>query len=486
MTTTRKRASGRLLVVEAAKFLASFAFLVIALSFWASRGSEFAAALLALAALLYGPLRVAWIIVRWSVEKYGITPDALAVRTGVFRRRERHLEWASVVAVDEQAGLLFRALGIRRLQLTQSDSAGGAVAFRALDRAAAEEIRTLVRGHTRAATDSDATVQVGEIYRATWRELALMSLVSWRFALLAPPILFASWGLLEDIGVNTWVFELFETIPRVLLIVISIVGFVLIGTLATISRYQGFSARMTAARTLVLRYGLVEKRERHIDLRSIEGIAVRRSLVEQMLRRSRLAVLTVKGTDDVGASHVLPSLPDAIVRHLTRSHFPEFVHDSAILSDRPAPILRQFFRAALVSSVPTALVVVLLDVGMGIAGAAAIGLVALAVVTWVGRLLVLAINVDAHDILKIERHLVTEVETFVRARSCHWVTSVHLRRAERPILFSAHLYAGGPRDFVGTHCSALSMARLREVIAGADEPAARRQRALIRVKGATP
>ncbi|MFC6356537.1 PH domain-containing protein [Luethyella okanaganae] len=484
--TTWKRASGRLLIVEAAQFLASFAFLVIALTFWASHGSEIASVLLPLASFLYGPLRVAWIIVRWSVETYRIAPEMLAVRTGVFHRQERHLGWASVVAVDEQAGLFFRVLGIRRLQLTQSDSAGGAVVFRALDPVAAADIRTLVRKHNGAATDSNATLQIGEIYRATWRELALMSLVNGRFALLAPPVLFASWGLLEDIGVSTWAFELFRTLPPALLIAISIVGFILIGTLATISRYQGFSARMTAARTLVLSYGLVEKRERHIDLKSIEGITVRRSLVEQLLRRSRLAVLTFKGADEVGASLVLPSLPDTIVRQITRSHFHEFVQDSAILSDRPAAVFRQFFRAALVFSIPAALVASLLDTGMSIAGAVAIGLIALAISTSIGRLLVLGMNVDSHDILKIERHLVTEVETYVRARSCHWVGSVHLRGADRPLFFSAHLYAGGARNFVGTHCSAESLARLREVIITVDEPAARRQRLLIKSNGATP
>lgn len=486
MTTTWKRASGRLLLVEAAQFLASFAFLVIALSFWASHGSEIAPVLLALAALLYGPLRVAWIIIRWGVEKYRIAPDTLAVRTGVFRRQERHLEWASVVAVDEQAGLLFRALEIRRLQLTQSDSAGGAVVFRALDPVDAAEIRTLVRDQTGAVTDSDATTQVGEIYRATWRELTLMSLANGRFALLAPPVLFASWGLLEDIGVSTWTFELLATIPPALLIVISIVGFILIGTLATISRYQGFSARMTAARTLVLRYGLIEKRERHIDLKSIEGIAVRRSLVEQMLRRSRLAVLTFKGTDEVGASHVLPSLPDAIVRQITRSHFHEFVQDSAILPDRSAPVLRQLFRAVLVFSIPVVLLAILLNTGMGIAGAVVIGLVALAISTSIGRLLVLGMNVDSHDILKVNRHLVTEVETYVRARSCHWVWSAHLGGAERPLFVSTHLYAGGARNFVGAHCSAESLDLLRKVIATVDEPAARRQRLLTRSNAATP
>lgn len=483
--TTWKRASARLLLVEAASFLASFAVLIIALSFWAGRGSEIAAVLLLLAATVYAPLRVAWIVVRWSVEKYRIAPDALAVRTGVFHRRERHLEWASVVAVDEQAGLLYRALGIRRLQLTQSDSAGGAVVFRALEPVAAAEIRTLARHQPGAPADSGAT-PVGEIYRATWRELALMSLVNGRFALLAPPLLFASWGLLEDIGVSTWAFDLFRTVPPVLLIVVSLVGFIVVGMLAAISRYQGFTARITATRTLVLSYGLVEKRERHIDLTSVEGISVRRSLVEQVLRRSRLAVLTFKGADDVGASDVLPSLPDAIVRQITRSHFREFVQDSAIVSDLPAPVLRQSFRAAVVFSIPTALVATLLNTGMAIAGAIAIGLIALAISTAIGRLLVVGMNVDSHGILKLERHLVTEMDTHVRARSCHRVESVRLRGAERPLFFSTHLYAAGARNFVGTHCSGETLARLREVIAAVDEPAARRQRSLIESNTAAP
>jgi membrane protein YdbS with pleckstrin-like domain len=215
VTGTWKRASRRLLIVEAVQFLASSAFLLIALSFWASHGSAFASILLAVAVFIYVPLRVVWIIVRWSVEQYRITSDMLAVRTGVFRRQERHLGSASVVAVDEQAGLLFRALKIRRLQLTQSDSAGGAVVFRAVDSAAAAAIREFV-GNDDSVAGNSAAPQVGEVYRATWRELALMSVVNGRFALLAPPVLFATWSLLEELGVSTWAFQLFETLPPAL------------------------------------------------------------------------------------------------------------------------------------------------------------------------------------------------------------------------------------------------------------------------------
>lgn len=486
MTTTWKRASGRLLIVEAVQFFASFAFLIVALLFWAGHGSAIASVLLPLAAFVYAPLRVAWIVVRWSVETYRLDPDMLAVRTGVFRRRERHLGWASVAAVDEQAGLFFRALGIRRLQLTQSDSAGGAVVFRALDPAAAADVRRLVRNQDGAAGASSIALRTGEIYRASWRELALMSIVNGRFALLAPPVLFASWGLLDDLGVSTWAFELFESVPQPVLIVVSILGFILIGTLTTVSRYQGFSARLTSDRTLVLSYGLVEKRERHIDLKSIEGIAVRRSLVEQMLGRSRLAVLTFKGSDDVGASVVLPSLPDTVVRQITRSHFHEFVQESAVFVDRPAPILRQVFRAILVYTVPVALAVLLLDREMSIVIVAVIAFVALGIMTSIGRFLVLGMSIDSHDIVKIERHLVTQTETYVRARSCHSVGSIHLRGADQPLFFSIQLYAGGARNFVGTHCSADSLRRLRDVVASVDEPAARRQRSLVKANGATP
>lgn len=484
MTNTWKRASGRLLVVEAAQFLASFVFLIIALLFWVGRGSTMALVLLSLVAFVYGPLRVAWIVIRWSVETYRLDPDMLAVRTGVFRRKESHLGWASIVAIDEQAGLSFRALGIRRLQLTQSDYVGGSVVFRALDPAAAAALRRRVRNQDRDASASGYALRLGEVYRASWRELALMSIVNGRFALLAPPILVTCWALLEDIGVSTWAFELFKSLPPALLIIASILGFILIGTLATISRYQGFSARLTADRTLVLSYGLVEKRERHIDLKSIEGIAMRRSLVEQILRRSRLAVLTFKGTDDVGASLVLPSLPDTIVRQIAQSHFHEFVRDSAILADRPAPITRRLFSAILVYAVPVAVAVVLLDTTTSIAMAAVVALAALGIITAIGRLLVLGMSIDSHDILKIKRHLVTEVETYVRARSCHSVGSVHMRRADRPLFFSVHLYAGGARNFVGMHCSADGLHWLRDVIASVDEPAARRQRSLVKMNGA--
>jgi hypothetical protein len=98
----------------------------------------------------------------------------------------------------------------------------------------------------------------------------------------------------------------------------------------------------------------------------------------------------------------------------------------------------------------------------------------------------LGLNVDAHDIVKITRSLVTEVETSVRARSCHTVGSVQLRGVDRPLVVSVHLYAGGARNFIGTRCSAENLRRLRDLTASAEEPAARRQRSLIKATMARP
>ncbi len=483
MSTPWRRASPLLLIAEAGQFLVSFVLLVVALVFWAGRGSDAAPVLLGFAILGYAPLRLAWVALRWIVETYRLDADTLVVRNGVIRRQERHLGWASIVAVDEQAGLVFRALGIRRLQLTQSDATGGAVVFRALDPQSADAVRRLAQIHFPAGSDTsppDMAQSSGVIYRASWRELALMSVVNGRFALLAPPLLFAVWSLLSDLGVSTWAFSMFESLPPSLLIVLSALGYVLLGTLATISRYQGFSARVNSDRTLVLTYGLVEKRERHIDLASIEGVTLRRSLVEQILRRSRLAVLTFKGTDDVGASLVLPSLPDAVVRRIAHSHFDQFVRGSVLLADRPAPVFRQSFRALLVYVVPVSLGVLAWETWGNVVGASAVALIALGISTGLGRLLVSGIAVDAREVVKVERHLVTELETYVRARAVHSVSAVHVRGVMRPVAFSLHLYAGGARHFAGVHCSAGTLRRLVAVVETADQPAALRQRSWVR------
>ncbi|MBT9607166.1 MAG: PH domain-containing protein [Microbacterium sp.] len=478
--TAGRRSSARLLVVEGAQFMASFVVLGVALWFWAGHGSALAAVLLPIALFGYGPLRLGWIVARWVVETYNFTDDALTARSGVFRRQERHLPWSSVVAVDEQAGLLFRLFRIRRLQLAPSDAAGGSAVLRALDAASAAEVRRRVHTNRRADAMSESSHPTGVIYRTSLRELALMSVVNGRFALLAPPVLFAAWTFLEDVGVSTFAFDLFRRLPTAVLALVSVLAFILIGALATISRYQGFSARVSAERTLVLSYGLVEKRERHVDLASIEGIVLRRSLVEQLLRRSRLAVLTFKGADDVGASHVLPSLPDGIVRRIARSQFADLTGESAILPDRPPRLFRQVVRAAAILAGPAAVGSWLLGLGVSVGLTAAASLVTLGIVTTIARGLVLSLEVGTTDVMRIERHLVTETETFVRAHSCHIISSVHVRETARPLLVSVHLYAGGARHYVGTQCSAESIRRLRDVARRVSRSSAQRQRQLAR------
>lgn len=476
MTSHRKRSSGRLFGIELVQILASLALLIIALSFWAANGSDLASALLRLTIFLYAPLRVAWSLIRWSVETYEITPAILTVRTGVLRRRERRLPWDSIVAIDEQAGLAFRLLDIRGLRLIQSDTAGGAVAVRAVSPAAASELLSFLRQHNPPPVTTASPRDTGEVYRATWSELALMSIVNGRFFLLAPPLVFGAWGVLEDLGVSIWAVSLLAALPPALIVCLSILGFLLIGTLATISRYQGFTARITSARTLVLSYGFVEKRERRIELSAIDGITIRRSLVEQLLRRSRLAVLTIQGTDSVGASVVLPSLPDPLVRRLARVYFRDLVQESAVLPDRPAPASRQAVRSLVILALPAILVMALQDAGLHIVVSAALGAVALGAITALGRALVGRMVMTAADIVKFNRHLVSEVETFVRARACHVVGSAHLRASERPLFFSIHLYAGGPRHMVGTLCSAESLAHVRHTLSQHEESVAQRQR----------
>lgn len=472
------RASPRLLLVEATQFAASFAFLTAALWFWSSQGSTLAATLLPVALFGYAPLRLGWVLLRWTLETYRMTADSVVVHTGVLRRRERQLPWSAVVAVDEQAGLLFRLFRIRRLQLTQSDAVDGAVVFRALEAETAAEVRRHVRDHRKDALLAGASAATGTLYRTSWRELALMSIVNGRFALLAPPVLFAAWGLLEDVGVSTFVFELMRRLPPFGLALLSVAGFIVVGALATISRYQGFSARVTAEHSLVLSYGLVEKRERHIDLASIEGVVLRRSLMEQLLRRSRLAVLTFQGTDSVGASHVLPSLPDAVVRRIARAQFGAFVDDAVILPDRPPRLFRRLVSAVAILAPPIALGAWAIGAGVSVGLAVGASAVALAVVTGIARILVLGVDVGEAGTMRIERTLVTETETFVRVRSCHSVTSLHVGGAARPLLASLHLYAGGARHYVGVHCSAQSLDRVGEALARAEVSTAQRQRRL--------
>lgn len=471
------RGSPRILVVDAIRFLISFAVLLAALTFWKARGGQFAATLLSLAVFVYLPLRLAWIVARWLTERYLLGAEHLHVRTGIVRRRTRQLGWGSIVTVDESAGLLLRLFRLRQLSLLQSDTLGGSVRFRALTRSAAEAVRVRMPGDEGAVAEPGEAPASAPVYRATWRELWLMSVVNGRFALLAAPVLLGVWNLVERFGIDTWLVAFVGQFPLWIVSVGAVLGFLLAGALATVSKYQDFSIAYAGPRQLVLSYGLLEKKERKIAVASIAGVTIRRSLVEQALGRARLGILTLKGTDELSVGVVLPSLPDRVVEEITRSHFGEFAVERPQTAPRILRVSGRLLAAAAVFAGPTALAVWLLARGFGPLPTAALALLLLFLVTALGRLLVSRIDLGLTGVVALRHTLVSEFDTRVRAGSIHWLESSHLRASPRPFRVALAYYAGGPGTFTALRCDASTLGGIRERMALVTESVAMRQRA---------
>lgn len=391
---------------------------------------------------------------RWWSTRVTLTAQHLTIATGMWHRREQSLAWSDVGAVDTRQPWAFRFWGLRSLTLAQAGDERTKVQLWAVDEETHARIVALA-GHRAedrpahaervahipdAAPDAAGTV----IYRVRLSHLVLASLVYGQFAVIGGAAAAAAWEFLGSVGAADLIVQ-WIPLPPVMWGVVIAVAIVVMGFALTVIRYAGFEVRRTADGRLVISYGLLSTHTRSIAPAAVVGVILQRNLVETVLGRARLALLTTDSAAQLGANLVLPSLPRTVVTHLLRTAFDDQVGPRLLTTSRGygAMIRGAALLVALAASA-AGILWVTAEQGWPPLASASAALLCLAVLWRLTALLCsrLSVSEDARRVLLTSTHVVQRQSVLVPA-SVHVVAGT--RVLGRNVFVQVFYYAGMPR-----------------------------------------
>lgn len=289
-------------------------------------------------------------VVEFATFRYRVLGGELHVEKGIWVRRRTVVLRGRIVACERITPWSYRLLGLSvvtlhtggegtdegRIELTgvDDDAAGRLAAFSSTVGPPALDDGDVVPAPPAKGPDDEQAV-----YRATAGQLLLAGAAQGQIVVLGAA---AAFGVIDDLeSLGIWHAEAPGSgIWLALLVPVALVA----GTLLTLVRFHGFTVIRRGGEVIV-RHGLIERRERALVPSAIVGIRAHRNAIEMVLDRVRVQLLSQE-TSTVGAGNViLPSLPRSAVR--------EALSDLGL--DLPAPPLlsepglRAAVRAAVVA-----------------------------------------------------------------------------------------------------------------------------------------
>ncbi|MEV5041066.1 hypothetical protein [Microbacterium sp. LMI1x-1-1.1] len=388
---------------------------------------------------------------RWTFTRVALTPEHLVVTTGAFTRRQQSLAWADIGTVDSRQSWAFARWDLRVLTLSQAGDERTKVHLWAVDEDLHREV-TARAGHALGTAEAEVTAeQTGPapgilLYRVRLTHLLLASVVYGQFALIGGG---AALGVSETLGMfgadaalTRWL-----PLPPAVWAVAIAVGIVALGLVLTVVRYASFEVRRMPGDRIVISYGLFSTHTRSVSRATTIGVVLQRNLVETLLGRVRLSLLTTDSAAQLGTNLLLPSLPRRVVERLLHEAFDEDPSTRLLTGDRGA------------RAIGTGVVL--------LAGLIAAAVLAGWVAAWLGwpPLLVLAtgaivfaiawpvtvvlcsrLRVDAgsNRVVLLVSHVVQR-QTVLSAAAVHIVGTSRL--AGHPLVADVCFYAGMPRTF---------------------------------------
>ena len=282
----------------------------------------------------------------------------------------------------------------------------------------------------------------------------MLSLVYGQVLLLVPPVAFGLMELTDVLGLTerleSLLFSGLGSWPTALLIVALAV---VVGLVATVVKFHGFTVLATPEGRLRIRYGLVSTHERVITPGAVQGVVWHRNAAEQLLGRARLSVLTLDSAAQLGGNLVLPSMPVERARAIVDEHLPEFAGTDRRLSTGLAtPAVNLVSLLALAAAFAGTWVLTAQTWGWPWPLAAGACLAAAAVVAGIIAVATARLYVDpAAGLFLTRRITVGERVTAVRATRLHGISAHHLHHARTPRgrrtawLPTVFYFAGAPR-----------------------------------------
>ncbi|GAA4694256.1 putative membrane protein [Promicromonospora umidemergens] len=486
------RAPAALLAAELVHTLPSFALLVVAVSAWSGRGdgqmrtAGLVVVLVAFALRLVGPV-YGWLSVTYVVDDSGV-----AVTSGLVARRTRAMAWSRVRSVETRRPWHLRLFRLNRVTLIQAGEESAQVVLGAVP----DGDPLLSRLLTFAGPGSDAGVpaepggpaldgaaaEASELDQETLihaldrRGLVLVSLAHGQAFLLAPVVLMTAWEAIDTLGLAEGLNGATERFGIVWVGVVAALGAMVVGVVGTLVRFHEFRVTVLRDGRLAIRYGLIEARERVVDPGAVVGVMVQRNILERLMGRARLSVVTRDASGGLGTNLIVPSVSLVVVDALVRRHLSSFMTERTYRAEGRGALVRSSVSTLGLVAVPV-LVLGLTQVvsATPVVWSAVAALVSFALLRGVGALLTAELHVDpVADVVVHTTLFAVERITTVAASSLHGVAAWQRpgRRAGPPMLVTCHLYTGRARRLAAVRCDRQDLDVLRAaLVAGSGDMA---------------
>ncbi|WP_116053780.1 PH domain-containing protein [Clavibacter sp. 199] len=485
---TTFRDSPRFMAADLAGHLPSYLTLALATLVWVPQAEPWVGRLVIPLLIALGAYRLMEPVYRWATVRYEVTGTEVRMWSGVVDARSRVLPWGSISAVETESTWALRLFGLHRVTVTQAGDVSTRIVFRGVDAPTHRSLLARVRPVAGDAPSGCASVPAPPsarpddrertIYAASWRDLVAVTFLHARFVVLAPTLVASVWEVLQTAGADVPLADAAGGISPVLVAAIVAVVVAALAIVATAVQYRGFHVSTTPAHDLVIRYGLIETRERNISAHALAGVVVQRNLLEQVLGRARLSLLTTDSGAQLGTNLILPTLPRSTVAAILREHFPGQVAAAASLVT-PGPVVRSGVTAAAMGSVGAGAALVATAAGTTLAAGVLIGLGVILLSSALFRQLASRLAFDAAtDQVAVTSHVVRERRTFVSTLAVHTVASVRpAGSAEGTWTFaSLRMYAGSPRRLTAARCRESDLHALSRALVQASPRIARTKR----------
>ncbi|AQP45518.1 PH domain-containing protein [Tessaracoccus flavus] len=406
-------------------------------------------------------------------NRFLMTPAALVHDRGIIHKTVRSIPWDSITGFDVDTPWAHRLLGVHKVTIAQAGGEETRVALRGLDPQLVDALRARLADTARPTiadgerpTDPTPSPAGTIVHRAGKGSLAVMSVAHGQIVVVGLALLLSAWELADQLGLTGAVGPLVSDLPLVTRVAVGLVVGLSGGLLITLARYHDFRVESLPDGQLLTSYGWFARRERRFDADAVQGLIVHRNIVELLLGRARLGVLTRDSGARLASNTVIPSAPLATVERVAGEHFGH-------LSPAPSRV-RDDHRAA--RALGWAVGLVSPAVGLGLA-AEWVGLPlwsALLIAASAWLLLSVAakaaVTQFAWDPSRRAIHVTTQFthvrETTLRASAVHGLGSTAWRSAPHR-LWAAWLgvYAGGPRRYVSLRTPFADLAAVASAIA---------------------
>lgn len=396
--------------------------------------------------LLLLAVRILHPVHAWLSTFVRIGKDGLEVRTGLVVRRVRTVVWRDVVALDVRTTWADRLLGLRCV--TVAAAGESAVVLPGVLASSAEEVAERVRL-------AEVSIQVPSderppevtrdrvLLRLSSGDLLLAGLAEGRLVVLTAVCAVAGVNAADELGVLPLLLAVAGEAPAVAGLVVVVLS-ALAAAGVVLVRFHALEV-IDREGVLVIRSGLIGRREREVRTASLIGLRLRRNPVEMMLDRVRVEVMSADSAGRSTSRVVLPSLPRVGLPAVLLNSLGADASRTVVAIDGRASLRRAALSAAVLalpalvcllgllpwSSLPERLVLL-------------VALAVVAVTASAARLRAASMAVEGRLVLRRIR-LTSDQDQVVAVSALHLVTAVGVPGSAAPLLVRAHYLAGRAR-----------------------------------------